>query len=207
MIAVDEDCGWAGSGVKAEICPSLTSVLAGSEGWSLWWVDLLEMNWERRGWGRGWSLWWGVNLLEMNWERWDWGRGWSLWRVNLLEMNWEKLGRDWGRKVEAGFEGAAIKGSTDTSWEASMWECSRNACALRLRLKKNRASRSEMRTNPPIPPPMISSVGFLWMGVEELDGPTTFDVELDELDDASGTLIDIEVLFEDVEDGASCWTK
>jgi hypothetical protein len=42
------------------------------------------------------------------------------------------------------------------------------------------------------------------MGVEELDGPTTFDVELDELDDASGTLIDIEVLFEDVEDGASC---
>jgi hypothetical protein len=77
-------------------------------------------------------------------------------------------------------------------------------------LKKNRERRSEMRTNPPIPPPMIASVGFLWMGVEELDGPT-FEVELldelDELPDASGTLVEIEVLFEDVEDGASCWTK
>jgi hypothetical protein len=45
------------------------------------------------------------------------------------------------------------------------------------------------------------------MGVEELDGPT-FEVELldelDELPDASGTLVEIEVLFEDVEDGASC---
>jgi hypothetical protein len=58
-------------------------------------------------------------------------------------------------------------------------------------LKKNRVRRSEMRTNPPIMPPTIASVGF--------------EVELDELDELpDGALVDIEVMFDDVEDGASC---
>ena len=76
-----------------------------------------------------------------------------------------------------------------------MYDFSLSACALlllRLRLKKNRARRSEMRT-PPIKPPMI---GFLSMVVEELGE------ELDELPD--GKLVDVGVLFEDVEYGASC---
>jgi hypothetical protein len=57
-------------------------------------------------------------------------------------------------------------------------------------LKKKRARRREMRTSPPITPPMIASVGW---EVEELGE------ELDELPD--GTLVEIGV-FED--DGPTC---
>ena len=61
---------------------------------------------------------------------------------------------------------------------------------------KNRIRRSEMRTSPPIAAPMMAPVGFLSMMVEELpvDGPT-FDIELDELDEApDGSLVE-EVAF------------
>ena len=66
---------------------------------------------------------------------------------------------------------------------------------LRLQMKKNRARRSEIRTSPPITPPMIAAVGLLLMVVEGLGG------EIDELPD--GMLVEVRVLFEDVEDGAS----
>ena len=64
-----------------------------------------------------------------------------------------------------------------------------------------------MRTSPPIlvAAPMIAPVGFLSMVVEELavDDPT-FDIELDELDEApDGTLVDVGALLEEVEDVAS----
>jgi hypothetical protein len=72
---------------------------------------------------------------------------------------------------------------------------------------KNRPRRSEMRTSPPITPPMIAPVGFLSLEVEELDDPT-FEVELDELED--GTLVEVGELLEEleeVEDAAPSWTK
>ena len=65
-----------------------------------------------------------------------------------------------------------IKGST-TSREASMYDFSLSTCTcrlLRLRMKKNRARKGEMRTSPPITPPMIAPIGFLSM--VELDGPS-----------------------------------
>ena len=64
---------------------------------------------------------------------------------------------------EFGFEGGEVKGFT-TLGEGTMDDISLSARGLRLlsiRLKKKRARRSEMRTSPPITPPMIASVGFL----------------------------------------------
>ena len=77
-----------------------------------------------------------------------------------------------------------MKGSTATR-EGSMGDFSLGSSSLRLlrlRMKKNRAMRSEMKTTPPITPPMI---GLLLMVVEELGE-------------------ELVVLFEDVEDDASC---
>ena len=65
--------------------------------------------------------------------------------------------------VEFGFEEGEVKGFTK-SGEGTVDDISFSACnlrLLRLRLKKKRARRSEMRTNPPITPPMIASVGVL----------------------------------------------
>ena len=65
--------------------------------------------------------------------------------------------------VEFGFEGGEVKGFT-TSGEGTVDDISLSACdlrLLRLRLKKKRARRSEMKTSPPITPPMIASVGVL----------------------------------------------
>ena len=80
-----------------------------------------------------------------------------------------------------------------------MCDFSLSACTLRLlRLRiKNKPRRSEMRTSPPITPPMIAPVGFLSMVVEEPDVPT-FGVELDELDD--GTLVEVGALLEELEE-------
>jgi hypothetical protein len=100
--------------------------------------------------------------------------------------------------VEFGFEEGEVKGFT-TSGEGTVDNISPIACDLRLRLlrirlKKKRARRSEMRTSPPITPPMIAFVGLV---VEELGE------ELDELPD--GTLVKVLVgVLEDVEDVPSC---
>ena len=77
------------------------------------------------------------------------------------------------------------------SGEGTVYDISLNACDLRLlRLPlKNRARRSEMSTSLPITRPMIVSVGF---PAEELDGLL------------DGTLVEVGVLVNDVEDGASC---
>ena len=59
-----------------------------------------------------------------------------------------------------------MKGFT-TSGEGTVYDFSPSACdlrLLRLRLKKNRAKRRQMRTSPPITPPIIGMV------VEELGG-------------------------------------
>ena len=94
--------------------------------------------------------------------------------------------------VEFGFEEGEVKGFT-TLGEGVVDDISLSAFGLRLlrlRLKKKRARRSEMRTSPPITPPVIASEGLV---VEELDE------ELDELTD--GTLVEVGV-FED--DGPTC---
>jgi hypothetical protein len=108
----------------------------------------------------------------------------------------------WGRKVmvEFGFEEGEVKGFT-TSGEGTVCDISLSACGiqfLRLRLKKKRARRRKMRTSPPITPPMIASVGVLWLpvGVEELGE------ELDEVPD--GTPVEV---VKDVEDVSSSWIK
>jgi len=96
--------------------------------------------------------------------------------------------------VEVGFVEGTAKGFTCISGEGTLFDFSVSSRALRLlclRMRKNRARRSEMRTTPPITPPMITSVGFPG-GAEELDGS--------ELPDG----ILLVVMFEDVEDDASC---
>ena len=80
-----------------------------------------------------------------------------------MDRDWPFEVKFWGRKavVKFGFEGGEVKGFT-TSGEKTMDDISPSAGdprLIRLRLKK-RARRSEMRTSPPITPPMIASVGF-----------------------------------------------
>ena len=82
-----------------------------------------------------------------------------------------------------------------SSRQGSMYDFSFSSRAfrLRLRLKKNRPTRSEMKTIPPITPPTIAPVlAFLSLVVEELGE------ELDEVPDGKP----VEVF--DAEDGASC---
>ena len=61
--------------------------------------------------------------------------------------------------MDVGFEDGTVKGLATLVYDISLSAC--DLRLLRLRLKKNRARRSEMRTNPPITPPMIAPVGFL----------------------------------------------
>ena len=66
-----------------------------------------------------------------------------------------------GRRVEFVFEEGAEKGTT-TSGEGTFALSACDLRLLRLRLKKKRARRIEMKTSPPLTPPMIASVlGFL----------------------------------------------
>jgi hypothetical protein len=73
---------------------------------------------------------------------------------------------------------------------------------LRLQRKNNRAMRSDMRTSPPITPPMIATVGFPGEELSDSKAPDGTLIEVGVLSDEM-PLVEAGV-FEEVEDVPSC---
>ena len=72
----------------------------------------------------------------------------------------------------------SVKGVTTSGEGYGLSSSASDLRSLRLRLKKNRARRTEIRTIPPITPPMIASVGLLGEELDEGAIPVLVEEEL-----------------------------
>ena len=111
--------------------------------------------------------------------------------------------------MEAGFEEGTVKGFTTSEKEGTEYVFSFSSSdlrLLRLRLKRNRPStRSEMKTSPPITPPIMAPVGFEFLTMVVGSEVEELGEELDELVTVyDGTLVKVEELSDVEDDGASC---